>query len=99
MLQPQVIDLQPAPAAPPTKPGGAAARMRSGGLKPRKTSVESRSRHVGSAQVGKLKHVEASEEIDQMVRVDLVARDAARRAMVFHEIFSLPKALRQDAEM
>lgn len=97
VLQPEVIDLQPAPAAKPPKPRPAAARIGARRLKPKKTSIESR--RVGSAHLGKLEHSEAAEKIVQMVRVDLAAREAARRAMIFHEIFSPPKALRQDAEM
>ena len=94
--------LQPAPGAalPEVKPS---ARTALGGrLKPKKTSVESRhvgSARVGSTQVGRLRHVEQGQRIDLMVHVNLASGDAARRAIIFHEIFSPPKALRRSAEL
>jgi len=63
--------------------------------KPKKAAITDRK--VGSAHVGRLAH---SEEVSRTegggVRVDLSAREAARQAMLYHEIFSPPKALRQD---
>lgn len=77
-------------------PAGRGTRRR--GLKPKKTSIESR--RTGSAHVGRLDHVEKAEvAAGPAVQIDLSAREAARQAIIFHEIFSAPKALRQGAEM
>ena len=37
-------------------------------------------------------------EVERCVAVDLTNADAARRAIIYHEIFSGPKALRTEAE-
>ena len=103
-LQPrqrQAMQLQPLPQVPPKpRPKAKAKTIRKKSLvgsKPAKTSVEDR--HVGSAHVGRLGHVEAKHAGDQGLHVDLSARTAARQAMIYHEIFSPPKALRDDKQM
>ena len=99
--QPQAMPLQPLPQIPPKpRPKARAKTIRRkslAGSEPAKTSVEGR--HVGSAHVGQLGHVDAKQAGDQGLHVDLSARAAARRAMIYHEIFSPPKALRDDKQM
>ena len=87
------------PARPP-----AVRKSPGSGLKPKKTSIESRhtgSAHVGSADVGRLAHANiGAEQITRhMIRVDLTGADAVKRAMILHEIFSPPKALRREKEL
>ena len=92
--------LQPLPQVPKPRPKARAKTIRRKSLadsEPAKTSVEDR--HVGSAHVGRLGHVEAKHAGDQGLHVDLSARTAARQAMIYHEIFSPPKALRDDKQM
>ena len=62
-----------------------------------KTAVADR--HVGSAHVGKLQHADDKQTADGSLHVNLSSRQAARRAMLYHEIFSPPKALRDDKQM
>jgi len=74
------------------------------GLKPKKTSIASRrtgSARVGSAHVGRMEHVETGRDTETRpaIQVDLSAADSARRAILLHEIFSGPKALRNETEM
>jgi len=58
------------------------------------------SRHTGSAHVGQLEHTETAEKSrTHAIRVDLSAVSAAKRAILLHEIFSPPKALRKEPEM
>ena len=64
------------------------------GLKPKKTTVGDR--HVGSAHVGRLAHADDSTVVGEGLHVSLSTREAARQAMLLHEIFSPPKALRED---
>lgn len=96
-LRPQAArEVQTPPPVHPPRRRLAVKAKSSTGFKPKKTSVEDR--HVGSAHVGRLAHAEgvSSGAGGGGTRVNLSAREAARQAMIYHEIFSPPKALRQD---
>jgi len=84
----------PARAARPRPEVRAADRI---GLKPNRSSVEDR--HVGSAHLGRLSNAEASVAARESLLADLSTAEAARQAMIYHEVFSLPKALRQGKEL
>jgi len=93
--QPQVQLTPLEPAGPPPPSIRKKGRVK---LKPKKRSVADR--HVGSDHVGRLAHADENvQAADAAPRVDLSAVEAARAAMIYHEVFSPPKALRQDKAM
>ncbi len=93
----QTVPQTRAPRQQQARPTAGRGTLRRG-LKPKKSSIGSR--RLGSAHLGRLDHVEEAEvAAGPAVQIDLSAREAARQAIVFHEIFSAPKALRKETEM
>ena len=96
----QVQPFQPLQPLPQVKPQARAKTIRTKStVRSKRAQPAMADRHVGSAQVGRLHHVDAVQAVDNSLHVDLSARAAARRAMLYHEIFSPPKALRDEKPM